>query len=80
MNVVDCTLGREVLFEDITLTSVTSLVIFVVFAEVFWETEVNDVLVENVVTWSEDDSFDDGSVEVSVDVTAFDVLTSDGTF
>ena len=50
MNVVDCTLGREVLFEDITLTSVTSLVIFVAFAEVFWETEVNDVLVENVVT------------------------------
>ena len=41
---------------------------------------MNDVLVENVVTWSEDDFFDDGSVEVSVDVTAFDVLTSDGTF
>ena len=32
MNVVDCTLGKEVLFEDSTLTSITSFVVFLVFA------------------------------------------------
>ena len=101
MNVVGCIVGREVLFVDSTLASVTSSTVFggvlglfdevdgeflvnlvgtaefevVVFADVFLETEVNDVLVENMGDFFEDDSF-----ELSVNINAFDVLISDGAF
>ena len=101
MNVVGCIVGREVLFVDSTLASVTSSTVFggvlglfdevdgeflvnlvgtaefevVVFADVFLETEVNDVLVENM-----DDIFEDDSFKLSVNINAFDVLISDGAF
>ena len=101
MNVVGCIVGREVLFVDSTLASVTSSTVFggvlglfdevdgeflvnlvgtaefevVVFADVFLETEVNDVLVENM-----DEIFEDDSFKLSVNINAFDVLISDGAF